>query len=406
MGDRLDLAKWVHEHEHRLPGSGEHADRTAGRTGGSPTAIPSEPAAPVRPRAVSRPAPATSQASSVTRVLSAPPGRVLRRRRGGCRRGGSVCRLICEQIDRPGTDGAPDRQRGRLVRARTPQARRYGRGVPGDWGEIPKRSSTARLNESVRTRGRAPGAAVGAPWADLDGASECLERGGERSASSACSSSSGSPRATSSPGLSLATRLPRRRRRRPPCGRGRRRGARRRRPRRGRRASRRSPARRGHELPLGRLRQRDRRSPPWAGPSPPTSPSPARRQHAGGSASSSPTRPSIAPARATVTSTTSGGPPPLSTSIDSSTSRALPARRPSGTAMSVSSATVRTPLASPSPTITSASSRRGATSGRKRPSPTFTSSTSAPVPSAIFFDMIELAISGIASTVAVTSRRA
>ena len=45
-------------------------------------------------------------------------------------------------------------------------------------------------------------------------------------------------------------------------------------------------------------------------------------------------------------------------------------------------------------------------SGRNAPEPTFTSSTRASVPSAIFFDMIELAISGTASTVAVTSRRA
>ena len=40
------------------------------------------------------------------------------------------------------------------------------------------------------------------------------------------------------------------------------------------------------------------------------------------------------------------------------------------------------------------------------PLPTFTSSTSALVPSAIFLDMIELAISGMDSTVPVTSRRA
>ena len=40
------------------------------------------------------------------------------------------------------------------------------------------------------------------------------------------------------------------------------------------------------------------------------------------------------------------------------------------------------------------------------PVPTLTSRTSAPVPSAIFFDMIDDAISGIASTVPVTSRRA
>ena len=40
------------------------------------------------------------------------------------------------------------------------------------------------------------------------------------------------------------------------------------------------------------------------------------------------------------------------------------------------------------------------------PLPTLTSSTSAPVPSAIFLDMIELAMSGIDSTVPVTSRSA
>ena len=42
----------------------------------------------------------------------------------------------------------------------------------------------------------------------------------------------------------------------------------------------------------------------------------------------------------------------------------------------------------------------------KAPVPTLTSSTSEPVPSAIFLLMIEDAISGIASTVPVTSRSA
>ena len=42
----------------------------------------------------------------------------------------------------------------------------------------------------------------------------------------------------------------------------------------------------------------------------------------------------------------------------------------------------------------------------KAPIPTFTSSTRAAVPSAIFLDMIELAISGMESTVLVTSRSA
>ena len=40
------------------------------------------------------------------------------------------------------------------------------------------------------------------------------------------------------------------------------------------------------------------------------------------------------------------------------------------------------------------------------PSPTFTSRTIASAPAATFFDMIELAINGTMSTVAVTSRSA
>ena len=50
--------------------------------------------------------------------------------------------------------------------------------------------------------------------------------------------------------------------------------------------------------------------------------------------------------------------------------------------------------------------RAEATSFMNAPEPTFTSSTNAEVPSAIFFDMIELAIRGIDSTVPVTSRKA
>ena len=74
--------------------------------------------------------------------------------------------------------------------------------------------------------------------------------------------------------------------------------------------------------------------------------------------------------------------------------------------MSVSSATVCTPASVPSATIVSASSRARSTSFMNAPVPTFTSSTSAPVPSAIFLLMIDDAISGIASTVPVTSRSA
>ena len=84
----------------------------------------------------------------------------------------------------------------------------------------------------------------------------------------------------------------------------------------------------------------------------------------------------------------------------------MPAVRPSGTDMSVSSATVRTPCAVPSETIAAASSRASATDFMNAPEPTLTSSTSADVPSAIFLRMIELAISGIDSTVPVTSRSA
>jgi hypothetical protein len=53
-----------------------------------------------------------------------------------------------------------------------------------------------------------------------------------------------------------------------------------------------------------------------------------------------------------------------------------------------------------------ASSRDCSMSLRKAPPPNFTSSTRAEVPSAIFFDMIDEAMSGIASTVPVMSRSA
>ena len=107
-----------------------------------------------------------------------------------------------------------------------------------------------------------------------------------------------------------------------------------------------------------------------------------------------------------MSSTTSAGPPPASTSTDSATSTALPAVSPSGVDMSVSRATVVTPAPVPSSTIVSASSRAWSSSFMKAPDPTFTSSTSEPVPSAIFLLMIELAMSGMASTVPVMSRSA
>ena len=74
--------------------------------------------------------------------------------------------------------------------------------------------------------------------------------------------------------------------------------------------------------------------------------------------------------------------------------------------MLVRKAVVFTPASAPSWVMTRASSRDCSMSLRKAPEPNFTSSTRAEVPSAIFFDMIDDAISGIDSTVAVTSRSA
>ena len=96
------------------------------------------------------------------------------------------------------------------------------------------------------------------------------------------------------------------------------------------------------------------------------------------------------------------GPPPASTSTDSSTSSGV-ARRPPQRAAPWRSAgpwsARRGPC--PAPTMVRASSRARSGSGRKAPEPTFTSRTSASVPSAIFLDMIEQAISGMDSTVPV-----
>ncbi len=56
--------------------------------------------------------------------------------------------------------------------------------------------------------------------------------------------------------------------------------------------------------------------------------------------------------------------------------------------------------------MVAASVRARSRSVMKAPVPTFTSNSNDPVPSAIFFDMIELTTSGIDSTVAVMSRNA
>ena len=107
-----------------------------------------------------------------------------------------------------------------------------------------------------------------------------------------------------------------------------------------------------------------------------------------------------------MTSIRSSGPSPRSASMASATSRALPTARPSGVSIRVTSARVRTPCSSPSATMVRARSSARSGSRMKAPDPVLTSSTRALVPSAIFLDMIELAISGIDSTVPVTSRSA
>ena len=133
---------------------------------------------------------------------------------------------------------------------------------------------------------------------------------------------------------------------------------------------------------------------------------PSRSASAGSLVTPAPVASNISRANVTVSSMTSAGPPPASTSKDSLTSSALPAVRPSGTSIAVKSARVVTPASLPIATMVLASSRACSTVFMKAPEPTLTSSTNAPVPSAIFLLMIEAEISGIDSTVPVTSRRA
>ena len=86
------------------------------------------------------------------------------------------------------------------------------------------------------------------------------------------------------------------------------------------------------------------------------------------------------------------------------TSSALPTSRPSTWSMSVISAVVDSPAWLATATRLSARSRAIASVSQKAPEPHFTSITSPSRPAATFLDRIELTISGIDSTVAVTSR--
>ena len=80
--------------------------------------------------------------------------------------------------------------------------------------------------------------------------------------------------------------------------------------------------------------------------------------------------------------------------------------RPSGRSILVMSAFTRRPMPSPISTMACASSMASGTVFMNAPDPTLTSSRMQPEPAASFLLMIELAISGMQLTVAVTSRRA
>ena len=89
--------------------------------------------------------------------------------------------------------------------------------------------------------------------------------------------------------------------------------------------------------------------------------------------------------------------------MHSRTSRALPTARPSGASIDVISASVLSPFARPLATIESASLRASSRVFMNAPRPHFTSMTNPVIPSAIFFDRIDAVMSGMLSTVPVTS---
>ena len=90
----------------------------------------------------------------------------------------------------------------------------------------------------------------------------------------------------------------------------------------------------------------------------------------------------------------------------SATSSALPTADPKGTSMSVMTAEVFLPAPSPMATMARASASASSSVFMKAPLPVLTSSTIAALPAASFLLMMEAAMSGMESTVAVTSRSA
>ena len=88
------------------------------------------------------------------------------------------------------------------------------------------------------------------------------------------------------------------------------------------------------------------------------------------------------------------------------TSKALPTALPSGSSISVMTATVFFPASLPISTISVASSFASASVFMNEPLPHLTSSTMTSAPAASFLDMMLLTISGMLGTVPVTSRSA
>ena len=147
--------------------------------------------------------------------------------------------------------------------------------------------------------------------------------------------------------------------------------------------------------------------------SPRTSPAPHRTRAPPGRASPRPLRrapgrprSASAPRAARTAPRDRAGRLPFSVSRHSITSSELPTIRPSGAFMSVMSASVRTPDPTPIATSDFASRRESSSVFMNAPPPVFTSSTRPPIPSAIFLLMIDAQMSGMLSTVPVTSRRA
>ena len=107
-----------------------------------------------------------------------------------------------------------------------------------------------------------------------------------------------------------------------------------------------------------------------------------------------------------INSSRSSGPIPFSVSMASLTSTALPTAYPKGCSMLVITATIRLPAPSPISTMVLASSRESSYRGMNAPVPVFTSRTMPSAPAASFLLIMEEAISGMESTVAVTFLRA